>query len=273
MSNNAYFDERYRQECLSHMYKEVTRPSKSPVKGSDRNGGNIRFDHSDVNTNIRTNDSAVLKPAPGSVYSTLHNSEVYQQALSARVQKPLGVSTGYGLPEKGPYDPFTGKSASPRAYCNGTGGHIRRLPVDLLSPAEQAVALAGSPKARSPSPTRAGIRGPRGESEAHYIDLSYAMRPPCHTPRSPLKDRPAIHSTFGSLSADRTKHVRNTLSPNDLATKPLTSSQEVGWHTADTYRESIRYPRVMCNETRYAESLALGPRNAAGHLGQGAARI
>lgn len=269
---NAYFDEAWRQECLAHIYNENIRRSRSPCKSMERIGGfNVKFDHRDMTPNARKNDSVALKTAPGSVYNTVHNS-ASNDLFSTRDLKANGLTTGYGMAEKGPYDYLTGNTAPPRSQCvPGGGGHVRRVPVGLLSLSEQAIALEGDPRARSPSPTRAGIRGPNGETEQHYINMEHALRPPSHSARSPLKGRQgALHTSFTSLVTDRTKHIRTPVSPRDMAWRPVTSSQEVGWSIKDAYKQTVRYPRAMCSETRYAESVALGPRHAAGHTGQGA---
>mmetsp|Transcript_30102 Transcript_30102/g.52896 ORF Transcript_30102/g.52896 Transcript_30102/m.52896 type:complete len:191 (+) Transcript_30102:75-647(+) len=56
----------------------------------------------------------------------------------------------------------------------------------------------------------------------------------------------------------RKKHIRNAYGPRDMYSKPLTTSQEIGWRTptnTEISKNDPRMPKSSCQETNFASEM------------------
>lgn len=71
-------------------------------------------------------------------------------------------------------------------------------------------------------------------------------------------DKSKNYSSYQKFYDDMYKHKRKEISPNDTFKSPVTYGQNYGFYK---FRErdlnDIRYPKVKCEETKYAESIIM----------------
>ncbi|GMH37123.1 hypothetical protein BSKO_04996 [Bryopsis sp. KO-2023] len=264
--------EAYRQECLRKFFG-VTTPNKPPKYA--RTKSSVQFDGPMSSFSLR-NERFCWLPDPMRPSSRQPHEDIRAILSRSAKERAVGVRTEYGIPEVQPYDIISGLPSQPRRYLAPPyGAHAMRIPVYLMGEEFQDEALenddeCGAAEDRLPTPTAAGVAGPQRLSSYQFLSAEHALNPPGSSdPGQRAPSRGHLYSSHRSLMGDRGKHFRNPLHPNQILSRPRTSSQETGWHCAQMYQNQYQdYGKKCCRETRFAHSIITGPRTIHGHGGQ-----
>jgi len=181
------------------------------------------------------------------------------------------AAIGEAAPEA-QFNPITGANNYPLPSPYIQSPHLNHFPsLGPNNPPEANVSsMLGAPHA-SPhvSPTKK-CAGRGSTKDTEYSRASLAMRH-TDTVKEHLKPSALEHRSFQELKNERTHHARSLFGPEDRYLIPLTSSQAYGWNQPQqTSGNRLNYfGNRLCKETRLAQSLIIGARNAGGYVGQG----
>ena len=166
------------------------------------------------------------------------------------------------------------------------GTFAMRRPVHTLEP-EIKTRLGAGDFTHPPGPNNPSVG--MGQLEREYKSVSQALKPPGAAPESLVSDveKTRRFDSYQTMQKERTKHSRSAAGPREGFTRPLTSSQMIGWTSAgagalpDGFAQNAlgpglprstntTGPGMKCHrETRVRQSLLVGARHVNGYGGQG----